>query len=82
MGTEITETNETTTQTETTTETATNYYDEYFTPTDSGLNGEFNNINVGCITSTNDKSSLDSDGNLIVNSVTTSTPTEHSLNFN
>ena len=81
MGTEITETNETTIETETPQETTTNYYDEYFTPTDSGLNGEFNNINVGCITSTNDKFSLDSDGNLIVNSVTTSTQNEQSLNF-
>ena len=52
MGTEITETNQTQ---ETTSQTNTNYYDEYFTPTDNGLNGEFNNINVGCITSKNDK---------------------------
>lgn len=74
--------NEETTNTETV-ETTTNYYDEYFTPTDNGLNGEFNNINVGCITSNNDKFSLDSEGNLIVNSITTvsETSSDQTINF-
>ena len=76
METEITETN--TTQ-ETT--SSTTGYDQYFTEVEEGLNIVAHNLKAECITSTNDKFSLDSDGNLIVNSVTTSTQNEQSLNF-
>lgn len=49
-------------------------YDKYFTETNNGLDIEANNIDVNCITSQNNKFSLDSEGNLIVNSVTSSVP--------
>ena len=77
----LNETDETTPESTGTTQTNTNYYDEYFTPTENGLNGEFNNINVGCITSNNEKFSLDSDGNLIVNSLTTANSNNQSINI-
>lgn len=47
-----------------------NNYNKYFTETESGLDIEANNINANCITSQNNKFSLDSEGNLIVNSIT------------
>jgi len=37
--------------------------------TDENL--EINNLNINCLTSKNNNFSLDSDGNLIVNSITT-----------
>ena len=47
-----------------------NNYNKYFTETENGLDIEANNINANCITSRNNKFSLDSDGNLTVNSIT------------
>lgn len=44
-------------------------YKDYFTRTTDGLNASINNLNVGCISSENDKFSLDTDGNLTVNSI-------------
>lgn len=43
--------------------------DNYFTVTDDLVNLELNNLNVSCITSTNNKFNLDSNGNLTVNSI-------------
>ncbi len=57
-----------------------NNYNKYFTETDAGLNIEANNINANCITSRENKFSLDSEGNLICNSVTTVTSNQM-LNF-
>lgn len=62
--------------------TQNNYYDEYFTKTDAGLNAEVNNIEANCITSRNNKFSLDSEGNLICNSIITSEQSQSNLNFN
>lgn len=42
-----------------------------FTQVQDGLNLEIDNLEVGCITSKNDTFSLDSEGNLTVNSLTT-----------
>ncbi len=54
-------------------------YKSAFTEVDGNINIDANNINVNCITSKNNKFSLDSDGNLVVNSITTA---EGSSNFN
>lgn len=53
----------------------------YFTETTDGLNGELNNIEVGCITSKNNNFALDSEGNLTVNSLTTVNGGNQSINF-
>lgn len=50
-----------------------NIIEEVITKTDDLINITANNINVDCITSSNNKFSLDSDGNLVVNSITTTT---------
>ncbi len=42
-----------------------------FTKDGDNVNEEIDNLNVGCITSKNNKFSLDSEGNLIVKSITT-----------
>ena len=47
-----------------------NYIDDVFTKVDDKINIDANNLNINCITSKNNKFSLDSDGNLIVNSIT------------
>lgn len=47
------------------------YFKDAFTKTNNDLNIEVDNLNVKCITSKNNKFSLDSEGNLIVNSITT-----------
>ena len=47
------------------------YFKDAFTKMGDELNLEVDNLNVKCITSKNNKFSLDSDGNLIVNSITT-----------
>lgn len=47
------------------------YFKDAFTKTEDNLNLEIDNLNIGCITSKNNKFSLDSEGNLVVNSVTT-----------
>ncbi len=46
------------------------YFKDAFTKTEDKLNLEVNNASVDCITSNNNKFSLDSEGNLIVNSIT------------
>lgn len=46
------------------------YFKDAFTKTEDKLNLEVNNSNVECLTSKNNKFSLDSEGNLIVNSIT------------
>lgn len=47
------------------------YFKDAFTKTGNELNEEIDNLNVKCITSKNNNFSLDSQGNLIVNSITT-----------
>ncbi len=47
------------------------YITEAFTDTESGLNGELNNLTVNCLNSKNDNFNLDCEGNLQVNSITT-----------
>lgn len=47
------------------------YFKDAFTKTEEKLNIEVNNANIDCLTSRNNKFSLDIDGNLIVNSITT-----------
>jgi len=49
------------------------YFKDAFTKTEDKLNLEVNNADIDCITSRNNKFSLDSDGNLIVNSLTANT---------
>lgn len=57
-------------------------FSDYFTLGTDGLDGEFNNINIKCITSANNKFSLDSEGNLFVNSVTSLNGNNNSIDFN
>lgn len=47
------------------------YFKDAFTSSGDKLNLEVNNANIDCLLSRNNKFSLDSDGNLIVNSITT-----------
>lgn len=47
------------------------YFKDAFSKIGDELNEEIDNLNVKCITSKNNKFSLDSNGNLIVNSITT-----------
>lgn len=47
------------------------YYDKYFTETSAGLDIEANNINVNCINSKNNKFSIDEEGNISCNTITT-----------
>lgn len=47
------------------------YFKDSFTKIGNELNEEIDNLNVKCITSKNNKFSLDSEGNLVVNSITT-----------
>lgn len=46
------------------------YYDKYFTETSEGLDIEANNISVNCITSKNNKFSIDENGNISCNTIT------------
>lgn len=46
------------------------YFKDAFTKVVAGINVDANNLNVNCITSKNNTFSLDSDGNLVVNSIT------------
>ena len=45
------------------------YFKDAFTKTEDKLNLEVNNSNIECLTSKNNKFSLDSEGNLVVNSI-------------
>ena len=59
------------------------YFKDAFTQTEDKLNLEVDNANISCLTSKNNKFSLDEDGNLIVNSITCSQDgtTNESLDF-
>ena len=50
-----------------------NGLEEAITRVNDNINISANNLDVGCITNPNNKFSLDSDGNLIVNSITANT---------
>jgi len=58
----------------------TDIINEAITKTDDNINITANNLTIDCITSTNNKFNLDSDGNLIVNSITTTT-TGNTVNY-
>ena len=45
------------------------YFKDAFTKTEDNLNLEVDNANISCLTSKNNKFSLDSDGNLTINSI-------------
>lgn len=62
-------------------ETNTTKYDQYFTEVTEGLNIVANNIEANCITSGNNNFSLDSDGNLTVNSLTINDQNNNTLSF-
>ena len=47
------------------------YFKDAFTKTEDKLNLEVDNANISCLTSKSNKFSLDEDGNLVVNSITT-----------
>lgn len=51
------------------------YFKDAFTKTDDLIDANLNNLNINCLTSNNNKFHLDSDGNLTVNSLTTSVST-------
>ena len=57
------------------------YFKDAFTEVDGSINLEVNNLKANCITSNNNKFSLDSEGNLIVNSITTSTSNDSNIDF-
>lgn len=46
------------------------YFKDAFTKTNDKLNLDIDSINISCLTSKNNKFSLDEDGNLVVNSIT------------
>ncbi|CDF12308.1 uncharacterized protein BN778_01332 [Mycoplasma sp. CAG:776] len=48
------------------------YFKDAFTKTDDLIDANLNNLNINCLTSNNNKFHLDSEGNLTVNSLTTS----------
>lgn len=52
---------------------------DVFTEVDGKINLDINNLNASCITSPNNAFSLDSEGNLVVNTITTSNPS--TINF-
>ena len=56
-------------------------FKDAFTATDDGFDVKANNVNINCLTSRNNKFSLDSDGNLFVNSLTTVVSTPTTTNF-
>ena len=58
------------------------YITNAFTRTGDQTNLEVNNLNVTCITSTDNNFNLDSEGNLTVKSITTETETSASVDMN
>ena len=56
-------------------------YEDYLTITQDGLDIEANNINANCITSNNNTFSLDSSGNLTVNTITINDSQSNPLSF-
>lgn len=65
----------------TSSENVTDNYENYLTITNDGLDIEANNLNVNCLTNPNAKFSLDSSGNLTVNSLTISDSNNNTLSF-
>lgn len=57
------------------------YFKDAFTEIDGNINLDINNLNTNCITSKNNKFNLDSDGNLIVNSITTIESNDNNIDF-
>ena len=57
------------------------YFKDAFTEVDGSINIDVNSLNTNCITSNNNKFSLDSDGNLIVNSITTANSNNSNIDF-
>ncbi|MCI9110213.1 MAG: hypothetical protein HFH47_00185 [Bacilli bacterium] len=53
------------------------YFKDAFTKTEDKLNLEIDNANISCLTSKNNKFSLDEEGNLIVNSIMFNKPTDN-----
>ena len=58
-----------------------NNLDEVITKTDNKISITANNLEIDCITNANNKFSLDSDGNLVVNSITTNTTNNTTIDF-
>lgn len=58
------------------------YFKDAFTEVDGNINLDINNLNVNCITSKNNKFSLDSEGNLVVNSITSNISNDSNIDFN
>lgn len=57
------------------------YFKDAFTEVDGNINLDVNNLNANCITSKNNKFSLDSEGNLVVNSITTAVSNDSNIDF-
>lgn len=57
------------------------FFEDTFTKTENGMNAKLNNADINCISSPNNKFSLDTDGNLIVESITTRS-SSNIVNFN
>ncbi len=58
-----------------------NDYEDYLTVTSNGLDIDANNLDVNCITSKQNKFSLDSNGNLTVNTLTINDASSNPLSF-
>ena len=57
------------------------YFKDAFTEVDGSINLEVNNLKANCITSNNNNFNLDSEGNLIVNSITTKQTSGSNIDF-
>jgi hypothetical protein len=57
------------------------YFKDAFTEVDGSINLEVNNLKANCITSNSNNFNLDSEGNLIVNSITTSSSNNSNIDF-
>lgn len=58
------------------------YFKDCFTKVEAGINAEFNKVTMKCMDSVNGNFSLDCDGNLVVNSITTTVPITTNQNIN
>ncbi len=56
-----------------------NNIEDFLTITNNGLDIDANNFNANCITSKNNTFSMDTNGNLICNSITTNTPSSSTI---
>lgn len=54
------------------------YFKDCFTEVEQGINASFNKLTIKCMNSSNNNFSLDCDGNLVVNSITTKVDTSSS----